>query len=50
MLIDRNVIYHYKFQIDGRLYRGSTKLRGTKKAEQFEKGMIGAIQSGEGED
>lgn len=47
MLIDRNGIYHYKFQIDGKLYRGSTKQTGIKKATTFEQVLIGKIKSGE---
>lgn len=36
VLINRNGTYHYKFQIDGKLYRGTTKQTSLNKARQFE--------------
>ena len=47
MIIKRGNIWHYKLQVDGKLYRGSTKQTGKKRAEQFEQVLLGRIKDGD---
>src|ERR1035437_7104725 len=47
MIFKRGNLWHYKLQVDGRLYRGSTKQTGKKKAEQYEQVLIGRIKDGD---